>query len=97
LDLSCGDRAVDDLPVGRAGLPTVLRIGPYRFFFYSGDRDEPPHVHVEHDGKVGKVWIDPVRVARIGGFRGSELREIERLITDNRVALLEAWNDFFGG
>lgn len=28
-------------------MPTVLRVGPYRFFFYSGDGDEPRHVHVE--------------------------------------------------
>jgi hypothetical protein len=30
-------------------MPTVLRVGPYRFFFFSGDRDEPPHIHVERD------------------------------------------------
>lgn len=30
-------------------MPTVLRSGPYRFFFYAGDRDEPPHVHIERD------------------------------------------------
>ncbi len=30
-------------------MPTVLVEGPYRFFWYSGDRTEPPHVHVERD------------------------------------------------
>jgi hypothetical protein len=28
-------------------MPTVLRIGQYRFFFYAGDGNEPPHVHIE--------------------------------------------------
>lgn len=45
-------------------MPTVLRHGPYRFYFYSNDADEPVHVHVERDGDVAKVWADPVRVQR---------------------------------
>ena len=27
-------------------MPTVLRWGPYRAFFYSNENDEPAHVHV---------------------------------------------------
>jgi hypothetical protein len=50
-------------------MPTVLRVGPYRFFFYSGDGGEPPHIHVEHDDHVAKLWLDPVRLARSGGFK----------------------------
>lgn len=34
-------------------MPTVLRVGPYRFFFYAGDRNEPQHIHVERDDKIG--------------------------------------------
>ena len=42
-------------------MPTILRIGPYRFFFYAGDRDEPPHIHVERDDNIAKFWIGPVQ------------------------------------
>jgi hypothetical protein len=45
-------------------MPTVLRVGPYRFFFYAGDRDEPAHIHVEREDKVAKFWLDPIRTAR---------------------------------
>jgi hypothetical protein len=76
-------------------MPTVLRSGPYRLFFYSGDRDEPPHVHVERDDSVAKVWLDPVRLERNVGFRAAELRRIERIVTDNQSKLMEAWNDYF--
>jgi len=38
-------------------MPSVLRSGPYRFFFYSGDGDEPPHVHVERDDNTAKFWL----------------------------------------
>lgn len=30
-------------------MPTVLRSGPYRVYFYSHEPNEPPHVHVERD------------------------------------------------
>ncbi len=33
-------------------MPTVLRIGPYRFFFFAGDRNEPLHIHIEREDKV---------------------------------------------
>ena len=45
-------------------MPTVLRVGPYRFFFYASDRREPPHIHVERDDKVAKFWLQPVRLER---------------------------------
>jgi hypothetical protein len=78
-------------------MPTVLRSGPYRLFFYSGDRSEPPHVHVERDDSLAKIWLDPVRLDRNVGFRAAELRRIEQLVVDNRDKLLEAWNDYFSG
>jgi hypothetical protein len=76
-------------------VPTILRSGPYRLFFYSGDRGEPPHVHVEREGRVAKVWLDPVRLERTVGFRAAELRMIERLVVDNQGKLLEAWHGYF--
>lgn len=78
-------------------MPTVMRRGPYRLFFYSGDRAEPPHVHVERGDAEAKLWLDPVRVQRATGFRAAELREIERLVSEYRTQLLEAWHDFFDG
>ena len=41
-------------------MPTILRDGPYRCFFYSGEGREPPHVHVERDDAVAKFWLHPV-------------------------------------
>ena len=76
-------------------MPTILRVGPYRFFFYSADGDEPPHVHVERDDSVAKFWIDPVRLDTSGGYRRAELRDIERLVAEHRRELMEAWHGFF--
>ena len=78
-------------------MPTVLRSGPYRFFFYAGDRDEPAHVHVERNDKIAKFWLDPIRLQRSGGFPRSEIVRIERIISANRARLVEAWNEYFRG
>ena len=78
-------------------MPTVLRSGSYRLFFYAGDRDEPPHVHVERDNCEAKLWLDPVRFARSNGFTASEINKIEKLIVENQQDLLESWDEFFNG
>ena len=77
-------------------MPTVARIGPYRFFFYSSDREEPPHVHVERDQNRAKFWLEPVRLQSSGGFRRPELRRVEQLVADNAERLLREWHGFFG-
>ena len=76
-------------------MPTVLRIGPYRFFFVSLDRAEPPHVHVQHEKRVAKFWLDPVALQRAGGYNRAELNTIAALVVEHRDALLESWNEFF--
>ena len=78
-------------------MPTILRNGPYRFFFYAGDRDEPPHVHVERDKNMAKFWLDPVRLQSSGGFSRTELNRIQKLVDENREDLLRSWNEYFNG
>ena len=76
-------------------MPTVLSVGPYRFFFYAGDGSESEHVHVEREANVAKFWLNPVRLASSGGFRPQELRRIQGLVEENQPQLLRRWNDFF--
>ena len=64
-------------------MPTVIRRGPFRFFFYSGDRDEPPHFHVERDDCEAKFWLDPVRLERSRGFARKEIADVPKIIEEN--------------
>jgi len=77
-------------------MPTVLKVRSYRFFFYAGDKDEPEHIHVEHDDKIAKFWLDPVRLKRSGGFSRLEISKVRKIIIKNHLKLLEAWNEYFG-
>ena len=71
-------------------MPVVLRSGPYRFYFYRHEPNEPPHVHVDRDDASAKFWLDPIGLAYGLGFPAHELRKIEQ------EELAEAWNDEFG-
>jgi hypothetical protein len=77
-------------------MPTVTRIGPYRFFFFSNEGSEPRHIHVQRDRDLAKFWIDTVALASSVGFRAHELRELERLVNENRQQFVEASDGFFG-
>jgi hypothetical protein len=76
-------------------MPTILRIGPYRLFFYSGDRDEQSHVHVEREVNKAKFWLSPVRLQNSDGFNRQEIGQIQKLVEKNREQLLRGWNEFF--
>jgi hypothetical protein len=78
-------------------MPTVFRSGPYRVFFYAGDRDEPPHIHVERDDHEAKFWLEPVRLECSYGFRSNEIHRIQRLVEEHQQELLEKWDEFFRG
>jgi hypothetical protein len=78
-------------------MPTVLRRGPYRFYFFSHDLfDEPPHVHVDRDEGSAKFWLNPVALARNLGFSAGELNRLERILRDHQWELLERWDEEYG-
>jgi hypothetical protein len=77
-------------------MPAVLRVGPYRFYFYSHETIEPPHVHVDRDAQSAKFWLEPVGLARNLGFSAAELRKVQSIVVEHRKKLLDAWHGYFG-
>ena len=75
--------------------PTVLQSGPYRFFFFSSDRNEPTHVHVKRDRKLAKFWLSPIRMEYNYGFTPTELNRITAIVREHEAELLKAWHDYF--
>jgi hypothetical protein len=76
-------------------MPTILKIDGYRFFFFSLEGNEPPHIHVEHGSKVAKYWLNPINLADSTGFRSHELTKIRAIVIEHRIVFLERWNDYF--
>jgi hypothetical protein len=77
-------------------MPTVLREQGFRFYFYSHEPNEPPHVHIDKAGATAKFWLQPVSLARSTGFAAKDINAISRLVRDHRERLIEAWDEHFG-
>ena len=77
-------------------MPTVLRIGRFRFFFFSNEGNEPLHIHVESGENYAKFWLEPVQIVRSVGYNAKELNEIRRLVLENIELFKEKWYEHFG-
>jgi hypothetical protein len=76
-------------------LPTVLRHLGYRFFFYSNEGTEPPHIHVEKDENEAKFWLNPIDLAYCYGFGKKDLNRINDMVVENQQIFQDAWNEHF--
>ena len=75
-------------------MPTVLRIGSFRFHFYSDEFNEPPHIHVETSDGECKFWLKPIILAKNKGVPPHEVRKIEKLVYENINLLTRKYNDY---
>ncbi|MBK7378894.1 MAG: DUF4160 domain-containing protein [Ignavibacteriales bacterium] len=74
--------------------PTVLRIGSYRFHFYSDEKNEPPHIHIETTDGECKFWLNPIQLAKNRGVQPREVRKLEKLVFKNKIFLMEKFNEY---
>lgn len=77
-------------------MPTLLVVAGLRFYFFSDERQEPPHVHVRKGDSVAKLWLLPVDLVFSRGFNRAELRRIRELTFEHQAFFVERWNEYFG-
>ena len=75
-------------------MPTVLRIGSFRFHFYSDEKNEPPHIHVATPDGECKFWLLPVKLAGSKNVAPHVIRQIEKLVFEHQQFLTDKYNDF---
>jgi hypothetical protein len=76
-------------------LPTIVREDGFRFYFFSNEGNEPPHVHVSKGSGAAKIWLDPLRIAYTEGFNPSEMRRLREIVFANRAMFLRRWYEHF--
>lgn len=76
-------------------MPTVLRLNGCRFYFYSHEPNEPPHIHVDRGDASIKVWLETLDVARSVGFRPHDIGGIIAMVRDHQTLLLDKWHEYF--
>ena len=78
-------------------MPTVLRVGQFRFHFYSDERGEPSHIHVATADGECKFWLEPVALASNRGLHAETVRQIERLVYENADYLKDKYDEHHNG
>lgn len=76
-------------------MPTVLRLLGFRFFFYSNEGSEPPHIHIERADELAKFWLEPVELVSSSGFSAKEINQVRKMVVENQAHLLQAWHEYF--
>ena len=78
-------------------MPRIKDIaGPYRFYFYSFDCNEPKHGHVRRERMVCKFWLEPLELCSNHAFAARELTTIRDDIRANLGTIIEAGNGHCG-
>ena len=75
-------------------MPTIFRKYGYRFFFYSNEH-LPIHIHIEKDDKTAKFNLETVELIRSRKFNASELKDIRKLVEENKELFNNKWNEYF--
>lgn len=74
-------------------MPTVETIDGFRFFFYSEERIEPPHIHVEKGGYETKFWLNPVKRAVGWEFPVKDLKKVREIIKEKQAFFIQKYNE----
>lgn len=76
-------------------MPTILKTQGYRFFFFSSEKGEPPHIHVEKGDASAKIWLSPVLLQKSSGFKPHEINSILKLTQQHASVLEGKWHEYF--
>lgn len=66
-------------------MPNILRWNGYRFFLFSNEDSEPPHIHIAKNGCNAKFWLNDCTLAYNDYFKYSEIGKLQAVVSKNRI------------
>lgn len=76
-------------------MPTLLVTEGFRFFFFSNEGTELPHVHLEYGDGHAKFWLQAVELVEAHRMKPKELRRARLLVDKHQAVFLESWHEHF--
>ncbi|MEI7669586.1 MAG: DUF4160 domain-containing protein [Pseudomonadota bacterium] len=76
-------------------MPTLLNWNGFRFYFFSNEGFEPPHIHVDKGDNSAKIWLSSLVIEHNYGFKEKELNAILLKVSEKQAYFMEAWNEYF--
>ncbi|NCC34450.1 MAG: DUF4160 domain-containing protein [Chloroflexia bacterium] len=82
-------------------MPTILYIGGWRLFFYTNERNEPPHIHVKKGDMECKYWLHAetfdIEEAYAYNLRPADRRIVRKIIFEHFEYLLAEYQAMHQG
>jgi hypothetical protein len=94
-NISSGVGLLTRSPWTRVDYAEWMRVGKFRFFFFSNEGAEPPHIHVEAGDCYAKFSLQPVSLLVSFGFNSKELRALRMMVEGYAGSFAEKWNEHF--
>ena len=77
-------------------MPTILIISGFRFFFYSNENNEPPHIHVSKGNGYAKFWLIPtIEMSEYCNMKEQEIKQVWLITELNYKLFIDKWNEYF--
>lgn len=76
-------------------MPTILKTLGFRFFFYSNEGNEPPHIHIEKGEGSGKYWVEPVEKEYMYNFTKRDEKKVDEIVREHQNYFKRKWYEFF--
>ena len=82
-------------------MPTILLIRGWRLFFYSNEREEPPHIHARKGDAECKYWLHPaifdISEAHAYNMSPSDRRAVRQIIFEHFEYIVSEYEKFHAG
>jgi hypothetical protein len=75
-------------------MPSIMRTGKYRVFFFSQEGPRK-HVHVETSDGIVKIWLDDLSVKDVENLSAKQVRDIVKFVRPHREEFERRWNAHF--
>jgi hypothetical protein len=79
-------------------VPNVYEERGLRFYFFSNESNEPPHIHVTDEESVAKFWLNlsgnEVNLEYNEGFSARDMRRIWSILNRRSGMMRRAYNEY---
>lgn len=75
-------------------MPTIFRKDGFRFFFYSNEGREPPHIHIMGRNGEMKIWLSPIQIERVYGLSSKDQRDALKITEENVILFMSHWRQW---
>jgi hypothetical protein len=76
-------------------MPTILRLGGFRFEIFPGDHS-PAHTHAYYGGGRAVIYLETVKLREQVGLKPKDVAKAMGMVAQHQAQFLRAWREING-